>query len=388
MNCAGSVELLKHLGSAESDEEDWTLEGTAMHEVGADALETGQDLWEYIGHKARNGVVMTEELVLPLQVYLDHCRPLIAATGTFGIEAKISSPVHPLFYGTADFWAIAPIHLVLPVPGLEASRNALHIVDLKGGQGVMVEPTTPQIPYYAFGVIDTLERQRSYVFDDDMPVVLTIVQPRGFHFDGPVRSIVKTVGEIKAWVHGTLVPAMERTAWDHDLDPGKWCRFCPAKLVCPKLAGLFRTAAVTDPKVLPNLTDEALGFEYEKIKAVEAFVKALKKEALRRAEAGHKLPTQDGRHIVLTYAKSNRVWKPGADSFFRDKYGDQAFTEPELKSPAEMEKIAGAKPLVKQHAFQPRGNLTLAMPDDGKEEVQVQRLSERYAGAQLTDETE
>lgn len=387
MNCPGSVELLKHVGLPESDEEDWTREGTAMHEAAAKALEEDLEPWELVGYQARNGVTLTNDLALPLQSYLDHCRPLMAARRTFGIEARISSPVHPLFFGTADFWALAPIGFPISLPsGLEligARGNALHIADLKGGQGVMVEPTTPQIPYYAFGVIDTLERQRSYVFEDDMLVVLSIVQPRGFHPDGPVRSIVKTVGEIKTWVHGTLVPAMERTAWDNDLDPGKWCRFCPAKLVCPKLAGLFRTAALIDCNVLPNITDEALGFEYEKLSAVEQFVKALKKEALRRAEAGRTLPTQDGRHVKLVYAKANRQWKPGAKDFFIQKYGDKALTDPELKSPAEMEKLAGAKDFVKAHAFQPRGSLTLALPDDSREEVQVQRLSERYAGAQL-----
>ncbi len=395
MNCHGSVALLELLGMPETDEEDYAKVGTAMHEAAAHALTEQLEGWE-LTSLAFNGVTMTSDLVVPLEIYLNHCRPLMAATNTWGVEFKISSPVHPLFFGTADFWAIAPTPF-----NSDGPKNALHIVDLKGGIGVVVDVVrNVQVMYYAFGVIDTLERQKSYVFDDDMEVVLGIVQPRAFHMDGPVRLWSTTVGDIKRWTHDVLVSHMLATAYDNSLDAGSWCRFCPAKLVCPILSNLFRAACTASPDVSGELTDDQLGFNYRYVDPVKFFVKALEKEAMRRLNAGHPLPWGDGKQLKLVYMKSNRVWKDGARELAIQRYGVAALEEPlgkvvtdpiallaswpklvdYVKSPAQMEKVPEATTWVKSFAYQPKGALTVAPPDDPRPAIDVKRLSEKFAG--------
>ncbi len=364
MNCPGSVTLLQALGEEDtSDEPDYRREGVAMHEAAAHALTKEIDAWELVGMEF-NATPMTPELCDPLQIYLDYCRNL---GGVRYIEYGISSPVHPNFYGTLDFGSL--------------HEDKIEIVDLKGGQGVMVEiENNPQVKYYAFGLIDGFERRKNLVLPDDMPAGLAIVQPRGFHADGPVRRWETTVGEIKAWVHGELVPAMRATEFDGTLQVGEWCRFCPAKLVCPMLTSLFQAACLAKIDHLPDTSDEALGRNFTLAAGVKHYLKALETEAYNRAMRGHTIP--GGK---LVHKRANRVWKEGAVGMFKERFGDDAMTAPEFKSPAEMEKVPAAKDLVKEFAFTPTSGLTFVLETATGQAVQVTAPAERFANAKTEE---
>jgi len=365
MNCPGSVALLNLLGEEDtSDEPDYRREGVAMHEAAAHALEQhpGLDAWELVG-MTFNDTVMTPELCDPLQIYLDYCRSL---DGFSYVEYPISSPVHPQFYGTLDFGCLG---------------DTLEIVDLKGGMGIMVEiEDNPQIKYYAFGLIDGTERNGRRGFADDMIVGLTIVQPRGFHSDGPVRRWETTVGAIKAWVHDELVPAMRATEYDQTLTVGEWCRFCPAKLVCPMLTSLFQAAALANTQHLPDTSDEMIGRNFTLAAGVKHYVKALELEAYNRAMRGKTIP--GGK---LVHKKANRVWKEGAAGMFMERFGPEAMTEPEFKTPAQMEKVPAAKELVKEFAFTPTSGLTFVLETATGQAVTVTEPTERFAEVKMED---
>lgn len=355
-NCPGSVELLKLLAiHAESDEPDYRAEGIAMHEAAAHILETEAESWEVVGQKF-HGVEIDVPMADAIEVYVAHCRRLMPEATAMWIEKGISSPVHELFYGTVDFSALTPLRL--------------HVVDLKGGIGIIVDPEgNPQIMYYAFGIIDAHPE-----LPDELEVELTIAQPRA-PVEPRVRTWVTTVGAIRAWVRDFLVPAMDRVALDHTLTPGEWCRFCPAKLVCPMLAGLFRAAATLDPKIIPNMSDEALGLNWQYVQAVEFHLKAIKEEVFRRLNHGRQpLGTK------LVYQKADRVWKEDAAALAEAQFGGEAWGEPKFKSPAQLEKLSpAAAAFVKQHAFTPKAGLTVAASGDRRAEVKVKPSSEVYA---------
>lgn len=365
MNCAGSVALLDQLGEDISDEPDYRREGTAMHEAAAHALEQypGLDAWELVGMEFCS-TIMTPELCDPLQIYLDYCRSL---EGERYVEYPISSPVHENFYGTLDYGCLG---------------ETLEIVDLKGGQGIMVEiEDNPQVKYYAFGLIDGIERNGGRGFPDDMAVGLTIVQPRGFHSGGPVRRWETTVGAIKAWVHDTLVPAMRATEYDKSLQVGEWCRFCPAKLVCPMLTSLFQAAALANPQHLPDTGDEMIGQNFKLAAGVKHYIKALETEAYNRAMRGHAIP--GGK---LVHKKANRVWKDGAVDLAKQRFGDDAWNPPEFKTPAQMEKVPAAKDWVKEFAFTPTSGLTFVLESATGQAVEVTAPADRFAEAKTQGE--
>ena len=363
--CHGSVGLLKLLQLDESDEADWTREGTAMHEAAAYALRDGLEAWELNGLTFHDTPI-TDALSAPLLTYLGYCRAIGGTTQW--IEYGISSPIHPMFYGACDFGSLSPG---------DDGRSVLNVVDLKGGEGIPVEvDDNPQLKYYAFGLIDGLERQRSYVFDDAMVVRLAIVQPRiTWHPAGPIRTWDTTVGEIKAWVHDVLVPHMNATQFDDSLKAGPWCRFCPAKLVCPLLTAMFGAAAKANPKHVEQMTPARLGLEYEASKAVKFYITALEKHALAVLMRGEDVPL-----IQLERKRANRAWKPGSPELAMQRYGQAAFSKPELLTPAALEAaVPAAKEWIKQMAYTPDTGFTVGLRSGGGHAVKATPVAERFA---------
>lgn len=376
MNCAGSValiarvrDLLDAMDIPEADDEDYKVEGTAQHECGEHCLREGSDTWEVVG-QVFSTVTITPELACAVQVYLDHVRPFMDEATEYGIETQLQAPsVHPLMFGAADFWAYSKGHW-------------LKFRDYKGGAGIAVDaPHNPQLMYYAFMVIFMLESRGDGCLPDALPVDLGIVQPRAFHVDGPIREWTTTVGEIKAWVHDELVPAMNRTAEEHDLDAGPWCRFCPAKLVCPMLTGLFKAACTADPKELVRFDNRQLALNYRYRQAVKFYLNALEAETFRRLNAGKSEGFEGVAKLVPK--KSNRVWKTGWQTKARALgFEDKEIQEVSYKSPAEFEKTgAKAKEFVKENAYHPDTGLTVAPWDDAKPAVKVKTSQETFGAA-------
>lgn len=371
MNCPGSVALLRELTLPVSDEPDYLKEGTAMHEAAEHCLRGGLDTWEIVG-QVFNDITIDEPMANAIQVYLDVCRRDIDRAAYHYIELPISSPVHPDFYGTLDFAAIigtSPAHGQFVVPDLVV------VTDLKGGEGIIVEPDdNPQLKYYAYGPID-----KNPHWDDETKVILRICQPRAFHPLGEVtREWETTVGEIREWVKDILVPAMAATELDNSLDAGPWCRFCPAKLVCPMLTSLFRAACTANPKEVVNYSDASIARSYQHTQAVKFYLKALEEEVFRRLNSGVEMTGA----VKLVNKKANRVFKPGAEDVFKDKLGPDAYTSPSLKSPAELEKVSpAAKALVKEWAYMPSTGYTVALWDDPRTGVKVQTTTEAFGAA-------
>ncbi len=373
MECPGSVALFgklreRGLDIPESDEPDYRREGTAMHEAAAHCLENGLDTWEIVG-QTFNETVIDAEMANHIQTYLDYVRPIMDCAEEYWIESSLESPAtHPLMFGSLDFGA-----RLKPTSACFEGRPVVVVVDLKGGEGIIVEPEdNPQEKYYAFLLID-----RHPEWPADMPVMLGIVQPRAFHQLGPIREWWTTVGEIRAWVHNVLVPAMNATELDNTLDAGPWCRFCPAKLVCPLLTSLWGAAMKADPKAIVHLNDESLGRSYQYVQAVKFYLKAMEEETFKRLNLGRVVPG-----TKLKLKKTNRVFKTEAPALAKAQFGAEAYTTPELKSPAELEKIStAAKAFVKEYAYMPQTGYTVALENDPAPGVVIRTTNETFGAA-------
>ncbi len=354
MNCPGSVALLKTLELPATDEPEYRTQGTAAHEAAAECLRTGADAWEVVGQKFGD-VECDTEMAEAVQVFIDTCRPMLAIPeAKFYIERKMSSRAHPLMFGTVDFAA--------------ATQSLLNINDYKHGIGVVVEvEDNPQLKYYAYLVLQDHPEVRR--------VVLRVVQPRAFHPDGPVRRWETTAEDIVSWVHAQLIPAMNVTQIDSDFMAGDWCRFCPAKLVCPVLTGLFGAAVHASKDAVKEMTDPILGLTYQQVFGVKQYIKALEEETFRRLNLGHEVTG-----TKLVHKKANRVWRDGAVAVMKGAFGPLALTEPELKTPAQMEKVDPQAPtMVKEWAYTPESGLTVALADDKRPAVKTVSAGETFA---------
>lgn len=370
MNCPGSSVLLNKLKLPQTEEKDYQGLGTGAHEAAAHCITNGLDTWEIMGErfhgfevgepgKADDG---TERIDFnAVQMYVSDVRQFMTESATIYIEKRIggdpTTRPHPDFYGTVDFAAY--------------DTDETIVEDFKYGEGIVVEPDeNEQLMYYAYGILLARPTVRS-----DRVVRLRICQPRASHPEGPIREWPTTAGEIIHWGENVLIPAMEAAEIDNDFDAGQWCRFCPAKLFCPLLSGIFGAAAKADPDALPNFSSQRIGLEYQQRDAVKFYMQALEAEAYRRQMTGTEIPG-----LILTPKRSIRVFKSGAADIFKEKLGEAAFTVPELRSPAEMEKVSPeAKKLVAEWAYHPDNGLTVATDDGKKRSVKVEKITDVFA---------
>ena len=342
LECPASFGLIERTGAEDTESEHASL-GTAAHKLAEQCLESGKDAWEYVGTKV-NGfdVAERDDAIDPnaVQVYLDFARPLAEGADFSAAEHPIGHKFKPneYFWGTADFVALAGV---------------LDVVDFKFGIGIGVDPAgNPQLKYYGFGVMMEVAPD----LPDDFPVRLTIVQPR-FASGEPVKSWFTTAGELRTWGNETLLPGMAKAAAGaDDYQTGEHCRFCPAKIHCPKLREDFEMIA----NATVETTDEELDALYLKAGPAKIFIKAMEARLQARLVEGATL-----KNVKLVAKRTTRDWKEDTEPKLRMTFGDDAYNKA-LKSPAQIEKLsAKAKLFVAENAFLPPSTgYTLAAATD------------------------
>lgn len=360
MNCPGSVQLIKSLDLPETEDPDYRKNGTAAHALAALCLNDASDTWEHVGEKFE-GVECDDEIANAVQVYLDECRKFTHLD--WACEQSIAAPdFHPQFFGTLDFRAI--------------DGTLLRIRDYKHGEGIIVEAEdNPQLKYYAYGEL----RKFSQITD----VEIGIVQPRGFHPDGAIRTWKISADDLRAWASDVLLPAMERAYLETDFSPGGHCRFCPAKLVCPVVKSIFGAVINTDPKEIVKWSDAEADRNYPYLAVAKMFIKSAEADMLARLMRNTEMT-----NAYLCNKKSNRIWKPEAEKVLINTFGSEAYTKRELKTPAQLEKLPGAAKTVNEYAYKPDVGLTVAPKGDKRAKVTLKTVRETFPGIDTLMEKE
>lgn len=308
MTCPGSVKLSEGMPSYSSE---FAAEGTQAHEA-AERILNGE-----------NPYALKDEydfdMLTHVMLYTDYVKAL---HGELLVEHRFHlKDLHDDLFGTSD-----------AVVWIEENKT-LHVCDYKHGAGVGVEvKDNPQLLYYAVGaLLETKHPARK--------VVMTIVQPRCPHPDGPIRSWEIDAMDLLDWA-ADLVDAAKRTQEPNaPLVAGDHCRWCPAAAVCPKLlekaqatAKLeFRQDFTYDPKVLA----EAL----ELADVVEVWVKAVREFAYQESNHGRMPPGWK-----LVEKRATRKWASEGEAVAALKdYGmdDLDIYDRKMRSPAAIEKVVG-----------------------------------------------
>lgn len=371
-NCSGSVALAKKfpdLGKDASEEKLYRKLGTAAHEVAEQCLVGGRDAWEFAGTEVK-GVMIGhgDDMVDPadVQIYVDACRATLdPEKPNRWVEHRVGSQAqyqpHPLFFGTLD-WA-------------SLKGDTLFVRDLKFGEGKFVDAyKNEQCLYYVYGLLFEWRVQKLPILRPDLKINIGIVQPR-FYGEDPVRTWETTAAEVLKWGDDVLVPSMWAVDDTTNFVPGEHCLFCPVKLACPALKGMYAAAAKADSGDLRLLNDDELGWEYSMREAVKKRLAAIEEETYTRLMRGAR-PW----NTKLVPKKANRVFKTESIPLIAAKYGPQAYTEPSLKTPAQLEKLGGdAKDFVSEHAYTPDTGFTVALATDRRTEVVVPNAQETYA---------
>jgi hypothetical protein len=376
MKCPGSITLAKRLGLTDSSSGYAAEQGTAAHEVLSQCLAPGAtcEPMDFIGRTilvGENKYIVDQNMVDALNIACNHVWEALAeakASGgsiTLFIEESMKHTDHELMYGTVD------IGIVISYP--KKRKVKIWIKDYKHGEGIVVEPTSPQIKYYAVLIADRLIQDRVIEsFDDIEEINLSIMQPRIPHPDGLIRDLTMTGPELWDWYVDELVPAMKETENPNAIiQLGEHCTFCPAKSGCSAIGQASVELMTAKPP--EKQTGEELGRNIEKIKAVGKLLESYQAAAFKRALSGEKVYNHK-----LVKQKGNRVWSDAAKGYLEKTFGDAAYSK-DLKSPAQIELLPGGKKACAQYAYSPEKGLTLAPSSDKRAEAKplMEQLMDR-----------
>lgn len=333
IGCPGSANMEKDLPNKSSV---FAAEGTAAHELGEMCLLGDTEPADYAGEfievkkdDVDTNFEVTADMIDAVDVYVNYCRPLM---GKHMVEEKFDLTfLGDGEKGTSDFTAL--------------SDGILHVVDYKHGKGVPVDVVgNVQGLCYGLGAAKIFDKEE---WDT---LRITIVQPRAYHEDGPVRYWDVPRDELFDYMLDYATYARATEDPNAPLNVGDWCRFCRAKAICPEQLKNAEEAMVMDfseptskPIPINLLTDEQItDLVLNRIKQIEQWCAAVKDHAQNKAEAGDPLP---GTKLVATRAV--RMWKDkgSAEKMLRDKYGDKVYTQKFMSAP-QVEKAIGKQEFV------------------------------------------
>lgn len=336
--CPGSVALEAKLPELPDDE--YSLEGTTAHELLALCFSANEATSEgYIGVKLETGLEVTKEMAKAVNVALDHDAASALPDDEVYVEQRVElTKIDPVsMWGTADRIRYSP------------STRHLRILDYKHGVGRFVDADdNSQLAYYALGA---LWRFHNRGVDK---VTVTIVQPRSWQAEEPVRSVTYDRADMLDW-SATFREGRERT-----LDPnapripGKHCDYCRGLGgACDKVNAIADDATAKGQSVA-SAGQEELGRRLREVPILKAYISALAERAEVEARAG-RMP------VGYKWAKGrdgNRAWAKTEDEtveLLRCVWGSKLEThKTELLGPAQIEKQVGKANLeqvAKQHGL-------------------------------------
>jgi hypothetical protein len=380
MNCEGSFLLQREqieAGTFVNIESEYAKLGTAAHELGAKAIATGLEPYEFLGEEFSGylagwpGGISLDAI----QVYFSECMGILARRkmqGEMLLEDTIHLPeIHPLLRGTVDF-------------GFWSHADGIFLRDYKNGEGIGVSaPGNKQLLYYGFLMIQKIIKG-GYTPPPDLRVSLGIVQPNFYGvFEAP-DVWETTVGFVLDWGNNELLPRMNSlmghnipTYIEEDFKPGTHCQFCPVLIDCPKMQQAFQEYAEADEEFCAMLSDSDLDRYYGMREQARRFMNALETTVHHRLVTGAKIPS-----AKLVEKKVARVWRPGAQAALEAAFGEKAKKPAEIKSPAQIEKLSSrGKEMALEWGYKPESaGLSVAPLTDPRPEAKPRSNATVFEG--------
>lgn len=306
MACPGSVRMEQGMPDTSNE---YSAEGTALHDLAALCLRTQQDAAAFTGRIFTvdgYDFEIDEDRAEAVQTYVETVRDYQRSTGgTLFVESKL--PIghltgEPDAEGTGDAVLVCDDEII--------------VIDAKFGRGVAVSAEdNPQLKLYALGAVEQYGAIAEF-----KRARLVIVQPRlaSVPSEWPIDmpDLMRFADQVKERAnHAMAVLRSEKAeAVEHHLRPSESaCKWCKAKPVCPKLASEvekivgaeFEVIAEQGPPEVPpaERLDLQMDFAQEAegaaqflancmsaVGMVEDWCKAVRAETERRLTSGVPVP--------------------------------------------------------------------------------------------------
>lgn len=289
INCPGSMQLAAKSGlGGDSPASVYSAEGTLQHDLALGAMRKLLDrnddgLDNLVSRKFTvDGFdfVVSDEHVEAVRKCLQRVVEILANLTEYEIYLEVRLDLS----GVVEFGTFGTADVVI----LSESARKVWVIDYKFGSGVRVDATgNEQLMCYALGVLD-----RYAVFADYETVELVILQPYLDHYPSHEYGSA----ELQTARQVFLSAAKTTLRTDAPLALGDWCKFCPAKAICPeqeKQALLLAEEAFgVEPPVLPveQWPTDRLTAIKDKSTVIREYLDAVDAELHRRATVGQVIP--------------------------------------------------------------------------------------------------
>jgi hypothetical protein len=243
LRCPASVGLVEKVPAYLRKVSAYAERGTALHTAMALLIDNARSLDGLVG-EIIGGYTITrddvENVLRPVYAYVD---ALLDEPGAeFYLERRVAFPTIAGAFGTAD--------LLVRIGG------TVHVIDFKFGAGVRVRALYPdgdedvlnaQLMFYTVAGRHSLPK----FFAGVETINLTILQPQSIEADAEmVSTTTVTPAELDEFAAVYPAACAEALSDTPRLKRGPWCRFCPAKPICPAHTGPLLDLAQFAPPTL------------------------------------------------------------------------------------------------------------------------------------------
>ena len=305
LRCPASVGLVAKVPENLRRSSVYADRGTALHAAIALLLVDSEHSLESLVGKTFSNYAITrddiENAIRPALAYVD--KLLDTPRAEFYLEHRVAFPAIADTFGTCDL--------------LVRIGDVLHVIDFKFGVGVRVLALSPadddpaadiinaQVLFYAAAARHSLRE----FFAGVESIVLTILQPVSIDVDAEmVSSVTVTHAELDAFIAIYRAVCEEARSDAPHLERGSWCRFCPARQICPAHTGpLLDLAQFTTPTASAVAKEAYLRLLAEGLNLVDAakdIRTALRDQAERALQNGDNVPG-----YALSAGRAERRWR-------------------------------------------------------------------------------
>lgn len=311
-------------GALVADDEDTTVReyGTATHWA---AHQTSLGLPPALGEMSPNGVEVDQEMLDIVRLYLD-------TVASWGIRAFFEQPVHckhihPECGGVTD------------VCGYNHVTRTIYLADLKAGFRFVDVWRCWQLLCYLVGVLDFFKIWG----ESGITVQFTIVQPRSYHRDGPVRVWRVALDELHEHF-ATLREAAHRALGSNPTcTVNAGCRNCDGRARCTTLQNSALSELDSSHEATPHdLPFAAAEDELRRLQwaqnIVAARITGLETQVMHEMKRG-----AVSKHFGLQAEAGRLHWNEGADKALAAL---EVIYHKELRAPAKPITPTQAKALI------------------------------------------
>lgn len=350
-HCPGSVAMAARYPEEEGPE---AAEGTAAHWAATETLQG-----RAIDATAPNAVAITDEMIEGAALYTAAVLERIPFAA-INVEQALPAPeIHPFCGGTSDTW------------GRGHEPYVIHVVDYKFGFGFVEVFENWQLLTYVSQALSELIRRGEWSWEHEPHTLieLTIVQPRSYHRDGPVRSWRVRLTDLRAHFNQLRAAAEEATKPNATTRVGDYCKHCPARHACVTLQAAALDACDVAGKATPfDLSPVQTGNELRRMhyaqKLMKARIDGLEVQALAMIRQGKGVP-----HYAAEPTLGRLTWKDGlADSVLMigDALGKDLRRPVTPITPTQAKATGIDAAVIAEYAHRPRGETKLVPFDSNQ----------------------